>query len=133
MAFLDELGARLVAQGVGVIGTNIFYGSTAIIPTGPGPYLTLNETGGIAPVRVQNKVTPTILRPTVQIIVRATTYQAARTMVQNAYNALDGVFNSTLSSIYYLSMMARQEPTDMGLDQSGRVQLVFNVIVEKVA
>ncbi len=133
MAFLDELGARLVAQGVGTLGTNIFYGASVAIPVGDGPYLTLSETGGMAPTRIQNMTVPRTRRPTAQVFVRAKTYAAARAMAVNAYNALDGVFNLTLSGVAYLSITARQEPTDVGmLDAAARVQIVFNVAAEKV-
>ena len=139
MAVLDDLSARLVARGVGTLGVNIFASSAAVIPVGMGPYLTLNDTGGVAPTRVQNKPTPNTKRPTVQVLVRAgriagvqEAYQAAMAMSLAAYAALDGIFNITLSGIFYLSIKARQEPTDMGLDATGtRVQVVFNVDAER--
>lgn len=129
--FLDEIAARLVSQGVGVIGTNIVLGSKAIIPKGPGPYLQLSETGGSAPTRVHNKTTANTQRPTAQIAVRALSYVVARTMAKAAYNALDGVRNTTISGVFYQSISARQEPTDIGLDGEARVLIVFNIDVEK--
>ncbi len=140
MSLLDDLAARLVAQGVGVLGMNIFLSSAAVIPTGMGPYLTLSETGGAAPTRVQNVNTPNTTRPTVQVLCRAgriagvqEAYPAARAMANAAYSAVDGVFNATLSGTWYLKITARQEPTDMGFDATGvRVQVVFNIDVEKV-
>ncbi len=131
MSLLDDLAARLVAQGVGTLGTNIFIASKAVIPTGAGPYLSLGGTGGVAPTRIQNKTTPNTRRPTVQVLVRASTTQAAMTMAEAAYAALDGVFNTTLSGVFYLNIKARQDITDMGLDASGRIQLVFNLNVER--
>lgn len=131
MAFLDDLAARLVSRGVGVIGTSIFMSSKAQIPSGAGPYLSIAETGGSGPTRIQNKVTPATQRPTAQIAVRASSYPVARTMAKAAYDALDGIYNTTLSSTMYLSVTARQEPTDLGLDDIGRAMLVFNIDAEK--
>ena len=131
MSVLDDIAARLVAQGVGTSGTNIFASSKAVIPTGAGPYLSLGGTGGVAPTRVQNKVTPNTRRPTVQVLVRASTWAAAYAMAEAAFAALDGIFNTTLSGVFYLSIRARQDITDMGLDASGRIQLVFNLDVER--
>ena len=51
MPFLDEIKDRLVAQGVGTYGSNIFLGSKAVIPTGDGPYLSIIETGGTGAIR----------------------------------------------------------------------------------
>lgn len=132
--FLDEIAARLVAQNVGVLGTNIFLSSAAKLPAGDGPYLTLTETGGAAVGgfrgeggRIQNAAGRHVQSPGAQVAVRAKTYQAARTMSKAAYLALDGVWNTTLSSVFYVSITARQEPTDLGLDENGRVVIVFNI------
>ena len=132
MAFLDDLASVLQTAGVGTIGTDIFLSSAAVIPQGNGPYITLAETGGMAPTRVANYRVPNTQRPTAQVLVRASTYPAARTMIDAAYFALDGIFNATLSGTFYLSVTARQEPTDMGFDSTGRlVQIVFEINAEK--
>jgi hypothetical protein len=130
--FLDEIAARLVAQGVGVIGSNIILGSKGTIPTGDGPYLSLTETGGSAPTRVQNTPVASTQRPTAQIAVRAKSYTVARAMSRAAYLALDGIFNTSLSGVFYQSVTARQEPTDIGLDAQSRPVIVFNIACEKV-
>lgn len=131
MSFINEIAARLVAQNVGVIGSTIFMGSRATLPSGPGPILTIVETGGTGPTRIQNQDAAATHRPTASIIARANDYQIARTMAQNAYNALDGVFNKVLSGTFYLRMVARQEPTDIGLEEgSQRVMVAFNIEAE---
>ena len=131
--FLDEIAARLAAQSVGTVGSNIFLGSKALIPSGDGPYLTLTETGGSAPTRIHNKAAANTQRPTAQIAVRAKSYIIARAMAKTAYDALDGVFNTSLSGVFYQSITARQEPTDIGLDELKRPLVVFNIECEKVA
>ena len=139
MSLLDDLAARLVAQGYGTLGVDLFMSSAAVIPSGAGPYTTLSETGGVAPTRVQNQTGAKTQRPTVQVLVRAgrivnvqEAYPAARTKSWAAYQALDGVYNVTINGVFYLSIVARQEPTDMGLDATGtRVQVVFNIEIEK--
>jgi len=131
VSFLDEIAARLVSQSVGVTGSNIFLGSKAVIPTGSGPFLSLIETGGTGATRVHNIAGPSTQRPTAQVLVRAGSYQAARTMSKAAYDALNGVWNTTLSGTFYQKITARQEPTDIGLDGSGRVMVVFNIDAQK--
>lgn len=145
MSFIDDVGSRLVGQGVGKLGVNIFLGSAAILPTpqlypsgdatkGLGPYLVVTETGGIAPSRVQNFNGAKTKLPTAQIMVIAKAYDDARNMSASAYAALDGVFNALVGGNTYLSIKARQEPTDMGFDATGvRVQVVFNVEAEFMA
>ena len=130
--FLDELKDRLVAQGVGVFGSNIILGSKGVIPDGDGPILSILETGGTAPLRVHNEAAAHVQRPSAQILVRGKNYVATRTMAKNAYLALDGIFNTSLSGTFYQSVTAQQEPTDLGLDSPGlRTMIEFNVQAEK--
>ena len=132
MSLLDDLAAKLVADGVAVLSSNLFLGSKAVIPSGDGPYISLNETGGVAPTRVQNKAAANTRRPTVQVLTRAKSYVDAKAKADAAYASLDGVFNATLNGVPYIKITARQEPTDMGVDATGlRVMLVFNLDVEK--
>jgi hypothetical protein len=131
MPFLDEVAAKLVAAGVGTLGANIFLGSKAVIPPDDGPYLSLIETGGTGPTRVHNEATAHTQRPTAQIVARAKSYSVARAKVKEAYDALDGLFNVTLSGTFYQKITARQEPTDIGLDAASRPMIAFNVDAEK--
>lgn len=132
MPFLDEIAARLVGQSVGVLGSSIFLGSGAIIPAGDGPYMTIIETGGSAPTRIHNIAGASTQRPTAQIAVRAKSYSVARAMAKAAYAALDGVWNTTLSGTFYQSITARQEPTDIGLEEgTSRRMLAFNIEAQK--
>ncbi len=129
--FLDEIAAYLVAQGVGVLGSSIILGSRGVIPTGDGPYLSLTETGGMRPTRIHNKTAANTRRPSAQILVRAKSYRTARTMIEAAFTALDGVYETTLSGVRYHSITADQEPNDIGLDEKERPMIVFNITVEK--
>ncbi len=131
--FLDEIAARLVSAGVGVIGSSIILGSKGVIPVGDGPYISITETGGSGPTRVHNQGAANTQRPTAQILVRAKSYLTARTKAKEAYLALDGVFNTTLSGVRYHSITARQEPADIGLDTLERPMIVFNIDAEKAA
>lgn len=128
---VDEITAYLVAQGIGVIGASITMGSKGIIPTGDGPYILITETGGSSPTRIHNQTTANTQRPTVQILVRAKLYPTARTKSKEVYLALDGLYNTVLSGVLYHSIIARQEPQDIGLDSRERPMVVFNLDIEK--
>ncbi len=132
MPFLEELRDRLVAQGVGVFGVDLFIGSKAIIPQTAGPFLSLIETGGSGSAKTQNDTATQ--RPSAQIVARAFSTPIARAKLKLAYDALggaNGLFNVTLSGTFYLSVTAKQEPTDIGTDDPGRAMIVFNVDAEK--
>ena len=131
--FALEIANRLAAQGVGVLGATLFIGSQAGIPNQDGPFVTIVETGGTNPARRQNNDSG-YQRPTAQITSRAKDYSIARSKAAAAYAALggtDGLYNLTLSSVFYLSITTRQEPTDIGLDDNERVQFTFNIDAEK--
>lgn len=135
MAFNTEIANRLVAQGVGTLAATtangIFIGSAATIPDGPGPFLLLKETGGSGSSKTQQGATQ---RPTMQLLARGKSSQAARALLVAAYNALggaDGLYNITLTGTFYVSITARQEPTDIGLDAAKRAMFSFNIDAEK--
>lgn len=132
MSFLDEVAARLASLGVGTVGSDIFLGSKAVIPTGDGPYLSLIETGGTGSRRTHNG-TP-VAKPTAQILSRAKSYTVARTKLKAAWDALGGdkgLHNVTLGSTFYQSITPRQQFGDIGLDGSARPMIVFNIDAEK--
>lgn len=137
MPFLDELASRLVSQGVGVVGSTIIKGSKGAVPppTAPGAtdvaIISIYETGGTDPTRIQNKASANTQRPTASVVTRAKSYLVARAKAKQAYDALDGVFNTTIDGTLYHKIVARQEPNDIGLDAELRPMIAFNVDAEK--
>lgn len=132
MAFIDEISTRLVSEGVGSTNSNILWGSGSVVPVGNGPYLSLVETGGYGSMKTQNGIA--IERPTMLLLARAKHSADARLMLKNAYNALggaNGLFNITLSGVFYLSLKARSIPADTGKDAANRVMFSFNIDCEK--
>lgn len=134
MSLLEDLASKLIADNV-IASASLFLSSAAVIPNGVGPFITLNEVGGVQPTRTQNTIR-TSQRPTVQVLVRAggqaAAWSTARAKAWLAYQSLDGIFNSTVNGTFYLKVAAKQEPTDMGFDATGqRVQVVFNLEIEK--
>lgn len=132
MPFLDEIAARLVAQGVGTIGTDIILGSKGTVPSGDGATLLLTETGGTASLRTHNGTA--VARPSAQLLARAGRYNLARAKLMLAWNALGGdkgLHNITLSGTFYQSITPAQQPTDIGLDGLARPMIVFNIDAAK--
>jgi len=128
----DDIGAYLVAEGVGVLATNIYISSKAPIPPGDGPFLSIIETGGSGPDRTQNSVLQNAYEnPSAQILVRGKSYVAARAKLRLAYNAFVKVRNQTINGTWYLWMRPQQEFIDLGLDETGRARVAFNVFACK--
>lgn len=95
--FLVHLASLISSApgGLGILGTNMFYGSKAQIPqTGAGPFISLIATGGLSSQQTHNG--SKITRPTAQIITRADSYVVAETRANAIYAALDGRHNITI-------------------------------------
>ena len=132
MGFLESLATQLQTDGVGTYGTNIFVSSKATIPAGSGPYMTLIETGGIAPIRTHSDgAVPAYQRPQVQVMARAASYAAAKAMVENAYASLVALQGATVGLDVIIQMTPIQEPFDLGVDEANRARVVVNFAVLK--
>jgi hypothetical protein len=124
MALLDALGAFLVTEGVGTLGTNIFLG---LMPDTPDECVVLYEYGGGAPGQVfgSDNATPWE-SSSVQVMARSATYAAARTKARAAYAALQKVANETLSGISFLRVDPVQSPFFVQRDENRRVYFSAN-------
>lgn len=125
---LDELSAYLQAQGIGTAGTDLFSG---ILPDVPDACVSLHEYGGVGPVHTLGGGNAKYERPRVQVVVRATTYSAARTKIETIYKLLDKLANTTLSSVRYLSIDAVHSPAFMERDANNRVKMFVNFQIHK--
>ncbi len=140
MGFAQELLYIMSGDHVGVPQTNMFVGTFKVVPSGPGPFLSIIETGGTSPDNTHNAVIkPAYQRPGAQIVCRADTAPAAYAMARAAYNSLvkttnlyigSGILNPT--GTWYRKIRPLQEPFDIGLDATGnRVRYAFNVLADK--
>lgn len=122
---LDEVSARLIAQGVGVTGSTANW----VVKKGwmapqPDRAIAVFETGGFPNDPHESAL---IDRPTFQVRVRGPKggYSTARTKIGAARTALE-VGNTTLSSWRYIHIVAQGEPVSLGMDQNQRPELVMN-------
>lgn len=140
MGFSQELIFILSGAGVGRQGFNMFRSSAKAVPTGPGPFLSVIETGGSGPDNTQNSVIrPAYMQPGAQIVVRGDSYDTSFDMARAAYDALVKVRNEYIGSgilsptgTWYRKIRPLQEPGDvLGLDAQGRPRVSFNILGDK--
>jgi hypothetical protein len=129
MAVLEDLGAYLEEQGVGTVGTTIFYNA---VPETPPSCLALFEYGGAGP-RFTLPATTGIATESarVQVLVRSESNTAARAKAEEAYRALAKIVDRPLSSTRYLRVEPLQAPFFLRRDENHRIIMAFNVEVEK--
>lgn len=127
----------LSTGGMGTVGSTIFYGS---LPDSVAQGVVVVETGGIFPLHTMGSGPATTVgagvaaveRPRVQVMTRASVYETARAMAQDAFNLLDGLRDRTVNSRRYLWVRAVQSPFDLGRDLNDRAQFAFNLDVTKL-
>lgn len=127
MSFIKDVVTVISSAGT------VYESSKAQIPTGPGPYLSVQTYGGRAPEYIQNQMAPAYQKPSIQVTARATDPDVAEAKAREAYNLIAVIRNTVVSGgARYLSLKPQQEPFDGGLDSAGRAKFVFNVMAEKV-
>ena len=89
-----EVAQILVDAGHATVGTDLFIGPAAQIPTGSGPYIHILNTGGEAPSATHNGDEYESL--SAQITVRASSASTARTRALACWRELDWQTNVTV-------------------------------------
>lgn len=142
MSVLESLSAYIVSQSSTTFRMAASTGSQVPIwlggafPETPATAVTVRETGGFPPVATLGSTVPLAIRPSVQVIVRSTSYTTARTHAQTIWNTLFGAVEtnfpttagSTTTTRYHWSS-PNQEPIDLGQDgkQRSLVSCNFNL------
>ena len=130
MAVLEELGTYLAAQGVGTVGTDIFYG---LLPDSPTPATAVLEYPGREGDYIQERAKVAIEYPRIQVRARAATYAAGRALIELSYQALDAIINATLSGTRYLAVRPIQAPFLLERDANLALVFAFNVEAHRCA
>lgn len=93
--FEEEICKLIQNAGLATLGTDMFYGSLAQIPTTAGPFVSVIATGGMPPLQTHNN--DNFSRPSAQIITRASGYVTARNKANAIHAALNGKHNVTIT------------------------------------
>ncbi|MDD3921343.1 MAG: minor capsid protein [Eubacteriales bacterium] len=123
---LAEIGAYLAANGIGTVGTTIFYGQ---MPETPDVCVALFEYAGEPPESTHDR--QHYEKPGLQVLVRGTSYATARTTIASIETLLHTLANTTLTGTKYLFVRAVQSPFIFDRDGQNRVTLAQNYIVTK--
>lgn len=91
-----EVRRVLIDAALVTVGVDVFLSTKATMPPGDGPYTTIIDTGGIAPLETQDG--QEIERRACQVTIRAKDYDTGRTLALAEWRALDGIRNTTISA-----------------------------------
>lgn len=129
MTFGHDLVYLIEQAGLGVYSIDLFRSSLTIIPSGPGPFITINETGGTAPEGTHNAAVvglPAYVKPSAQIIVRAEDFDVAMTRAWALYLLIFAVQNRMVNGTWWRETRMVQEPFDLLADEKERARVAFN-------
>lgn len=120
---IDDLATYLQTNSVGTLGSSLFIGN---MPDGTDNCVMVDVTGGVAP----SKDVP-IMQPTVQCLVRNTSFETGLTKIKAVRDLLHRLNDgNTLKSggVDVMSCFAMQEPTHLGKDTNERHIFTCNFI-----
>lgn len=127
-SFVDDITTAISAANLGSLPDTLVQTSRSAIPVGPGPIVSLTETGGTGLLNRHDRLANPYGRPSMQIVVRATSAPVARARANAIFDLLKVVRNTTIGGSFYLNIMPDQsEPFDLGLDSIGRARFAFNI------
>lgn len=127
MTFGSDLVWLIEQASLGVYSIDLFRGSLAIIPEGPGPITTIMETGGTSPEGTHNLATvPAYVKPSAQIIVRAEDYDVAYNRSWELFLLIYAVKNRFVNGTWWREVQMVQEPFDLLADEKERARVAFN-------
>lgn len=91
-----EMASLIQDASLGTLGTDMWYGQKAVLPTGDGPYMRVVATGG--PHSLETHDGSEYERPTFQVTVTGTSYNTTRTRAYAIWRTLKGVRNTTVAA-----------------------------------
>ena len=119
---ISEVATYLAAEGLGTVGTNIFYSH---LPDNTDECLVVLDTGGVNPdIYIPTK------SPTFQIIIRSATYTLGKAKLDSVRSALHNFYNDYLVSgqTYFYSINALSEGGHLGRNDRGLDEFSINFI-----
>lgn len=117
---ITEIANYLATQGLGTVGTDIFY---AYLPGGVDDGIVVLDTGGMLP----DADLPT-KEPTFQIFVRSSSYAAGKAKMDLIRTALHQKTNTVLGSgtTYFYFILAQAEGGHIGRTENGLDEFSIN-------
>lgn len=127
MTVESDIATYLQTGGFGTVGNSIFLND---MPPTPDNCIVVSIYAGAAVERTHD--TSGNDNPSVQVRVRNTSAGTARSKIQQVYNYLDGIANTTIGSTFFEGIMAiNSGPVPMGKDENGRTEFAWNFTVKR--
>ena len=118
MSVISDIATYLAANGIGTLGTDIFYG---YLPAGITSGVAILDTGGVEP----DGYIPT-KNPNFQIFLRSVDYDTGKAKLDAIRSLLHRVQNQTIGSVYFYYILAISEGGHIGRNEAGQDEFSAN-------
>ena len=127
MAWLDDL--KTICIDAGVKSEDIILSSRGAVPTSTSDvFVSIVETGGTAPDRIQNVEGDAYENPSAQIVSRSKKYPEARQVLAAIKAKISVIENERVNGTWYVRIRPLQSILDLGLDANGRARVALNIM-----
>lgn len=118
MSVLSDLADYLEDNGLGTVGTDIFY---SYAPGTVAPGIFVLDDSGLQP----GKYVPT-KKPGFQVFIRAVDYDTGNTKLESVRSLLHNVRNTLVGSTYFYYILARANGGSIGRNEAGHDEFSIN-------
>jgi hypothetical protein len=118
MSMVLDIATYLDTQGLGDLGTDIFY---SYAPGQKATGIFVLDTGGPKP----DSYIPT-KNPTFQVFIRAARYVTGKALLDQVRAALHQLANTTMGSTYFYYILATSEGGHIGPNEAGQDEFSIN-------
>jgi len=125
---VEEVGAYLVAEGLAILGTDLFL---HVLPDKPDEAASLINYLGDEPDYVQDGRKVDTENPRVQLAVRSMRPEVCRLRAEKMYQSLMQIRNQVLDGTRYLWLRPVNSPSMAGRDENGRFLTTVNFRISK--
>jgi len=125
---VEEVGSYLVAQGLAVLGQDLFL---HVLPDKPDEAASLINYLGDEPDYIQEERKVDVENPRLQLAVRSMRPEVCRLRAEKMYQSLMQVRNQTLNGTRYLWVRPVDSPSMIGRDENGRFLTTVNFRITK--
>ena len=106
MSLISDIADYLATQGLGTVGTDIFY---SYMPDAGDNIMAVLDSGGVKPdIYLPTK------DQTFQIFIRSSTYAAGKSKLDSVRSELHNLYNTTIGSYYFYYIQAIAEGGHLG-------------------
>lgn len=123
MSLVSDIATYLQTNGLGTVGTDIFY---SYIPDIEGNVISVIDTGGPMP----NVDIKDISNPTFQIFIRNSDYATGKSNLDTIRELLHQKLQTTIGSTDFMSIFAQSEGGHLGRNESDQDEFSINFIAK---